>query len=173
MKTIFYSMSDDFDFDDLLDDVLDEFIPTNLPQPSTAANSAMFPTQPPVPAQPASKYKRLQCLPPELEKEWERIIEVDEVVMKLRGSKPLSNAYTMSKGSVSETELTSYFHHLMEKCIGSDEKGQALLQAMEKDSTLMNAFRTEMIKQVRATVSVNDPDIASDRYKDLKDVLSM
>ena len=61
----------------------------------------------------------------------------------------------------------------MEKCIGSDAKGQAVLQAMEKDPTLMNAFRMEMIKQVRATASASDPDLASERYEDLKDVLSM
>ena len=173
MKTNSGFMSNDFDFDDLLDDVLDEFVPESLPQSSQPTNAAVFPIQPSIPIQPASKYKELQCLPFELEKEWERIIEVDEVVMRLRRSKPLSNAYKMSNGLVSETELTSYFHHLMEKCIGSDAKGQAVLQAMEKDPTLMNAFRMEMIKQVRATASASDPDLASERYEDLKDVLSM
>lgn len=166
-------MSDAFDFDDLLDDVLDEVLPESLPQTSQNANFAVLSTQPSIPVQPISKYKELQCLPPELEKEWERIIEVDETAMKLRIPKPLSNAYKMSKGSVSETELTSYFHHLMEKCIGGDAKGQTVLQAMEKDSALMNAFRVEMIKQVQASASASDSDLASDQYKDLKDILSL
>ena len=170
---IFCSMSDDFDFDDLLDDVLDEVLPTKQPSAVSVAPSTSYAMPSEIPSYPVFKYKELQNLPAEMGKEWEKIIEVDEAVMKLRKTKPLSHAYKNSKGSISDENLVNYFHHLMEQCVGRDDKGKAVIETMERDSALLDLFQKELIRQVRTSVSASDPDLASDRWADLKSLLSM
>lgn len=160
-------MADDFDLDGLLDDVLNNTIQQNE-NGNTTSSQLTAPQFTPV--QPSSKYQALQVLPISMEREWERVIEVDEAVMKLRKPHNLSNAYMETTGSIHEKSLKEYFEMIVGGVIGTDS---GLLTSLSSNSMVLRLFREELVKRIRESVSTDDKDLIAGNFKALKSLLCL
>ena len=158
-------MDDDFDLDGLLDDVLNSTIQQN--ETGDASSSQMVAPHL-TPVQPSSKYQALQILPMSMEKEWERVIEVDEAVMKLRKPQNLSNAYTETTGHIHEKSLKEYFEVLVGEVLGKDS---SLLTSLSSNPTVLRLFKEELVKRIRESVSADNKDLLAGDFSALKSLL--
>ena len=158
-------MDDDFDLDGLLDDVLNSTIQQNEAED---ASSSQMEAHHLTPVQPSSKYQALQILPMSMEKEWEKVIEVDEAVMKLRKPQNLSNAYTETTGHIHEKNLKEYFEAVVGEVLGKDS---SLLTSLSSNPMVLRLFKEELVKRIHESVSADNKDLLAGGFNALKSLL--
>lgn len=166
-------MSDDFDLDNLLDDVLNETVPPKNDDILDSLMDEMLNSPKPVQEQPALKYEQLKVLPEDLRKSWEQTISADEEIMKSRIHKPLSNAYSMKHGSVKEKNLEEFLYSVCLESFGSRSNSEQIINMIKDDKKLAILFREEVLRKIRAKVNKNDGDVISGDFPHLKKVLEM
>ena len=166
-------MADDFDLDNLLDDVLNETVPPKKDDILGSLMDEMLDSPQPVPKKPALKYEQLQVLPEDMQNSWEQTISSDEEAMKSRVHKPLSNAYTMKHGSVKEKTLEEFLLSVCRESFGNQSNREELLRMISGDKKLAILFREEVLRKIRAKVNKNDGDVISGDFPHLKKVLEM
>ena len=166
-------MADDFDLDDLLDDVLQDTVPVN---PDSMLDDLADELLGPATSEPdiiALKYPELECLPIELQKQWEVIIDKDEIKMKSRKPKKLSYAYTSKKSELKNTTLEDFFSMMMERAFKDQTKSKQLIDEMIKDKHFMSLFKEELRKKTRFCIDKTDSDIVSGNFPNIKSVLEL
>ena len=166
-------MSDDFDLDGLLDEVLNSTVPASGSRSTQPVYGHSVDVPVTSPVQPSPKYHALSVLPESLESEWSRTIEIDEAVMKLRTHQNLSNAYTNSKGHVGSSTLKDYFLETSREGFGNDEKMEGVIKAMSEDPHMLSLFREDLKQKIRSIVSKADRDLCVGDFKALKSLLQM
>lgn len=166
-------MSDDFDLDGLLDEVLNSTVPTSGPRSVQPAYGHSVDVPVTTPVQPSPKYQALTVLPESLESEWSRTIEIDEAVMKLRTPQNLSNAYTNSKGHIESSTLKDFFLETSREGLGRDEKMEGVIKTMSEDPHVLSLFRDDLKQKIRSLVSTADRDLCAGDFKVLKSLLQM
>lgn len=166
-------MADNFDLDDLLDDVLNETVPPKKDDTLDSLIDNVLDSTQPAQKQTPLKYEQLKVLPEDLQKSWEQTISADEEVMKRRTHKPLSNAYTTKHGSVKEKNLEEFLLSVCQESFGSRSNSDELIKMIQDDKRLTILFREEVLRKIRAKVNKNDGDLISGDFPHLKKVLEM
>lgn len=166
-------MSDDFDLDGLLDEVLNSTVPSSGSRSVQPMYGQSVDVPVTTPVQPSPKYHALSVLPESLESEWSRTIEIDEAVMKLQTPQKLSNAYTNTKGHIHASTLKDYFIETSREGFGSDEKMEGVIKTMSEDPHVLSLFRDDMKQKIRTMVSKADHDLCVGDFKALKSLLQM
>ena len=166
-------MANNFDMDDLLDDVLNESVPKQGDDILDSLVDEMMPSSQPVqPAHPL-KYSQLESLPNDIRRAWEQTISSDEQVMKNRTRKALSNAYSMSSGTVKERSMEEFLSTLCRTCLRNKANGETLIKALLNDEKLQKLFREEVIRKIRAKVNKKDHDLLCGNFPHLKKILDV
>ena len=174
-QTFFYKlgMADNFDMDDLLDDVLNESVSKQEDDILDSLMDEMMASRQPIqPVQPL-KYSQLESVPGDIQREWEQTISSDEQVMKNRTRKALSNAYSMSSGTVKERSMEEFLSTLCRTCLRNRANSETLINSLLNDEKLQILFREEVIRKIRAKVNKKDRDLLCGNFPHLKKILDM
>lgn len=160
-------MSSDIDLDDLLDEVLNECVPQRGNDVLDSPDGVLFPASSNQQQQIQLKYPALASLDPVTCDEWTKVIEVDEARMKLKHTKPLSNAYCGHKGTAEEGSLREVLSSLLKEV----NLTSADIDLICSDERLLNLFAQELKTRIRRLVSSSDSDVQDARFSSLKRVL--
>lgn len=166
-------MADDFDLDDMLNDVLNSTIPeTSNNLLDDLADELLGPTAPES-KEIKLKYSELMYLPLELRTEWETTIAQDEVVMKERKAKKLSNAYNSVDSCMNDLTIQKFFTLLLNSVLGEREYGQEMVQKMSQDEKLVSLFKDELKDKTRICINTSDTDLIHGTFPHIKSVMNM
>lgn len=166
-------MADDFDLDDLLDDVLDESVPINHDDILNDVADELLDSCLSQPKQQPLKYSELSCLPEEMQKKWETTIDADEAVMKSKKSRKLSNAYMDSKGSVKDMSIHKLCSLLVESVLEDRKNGKTVSRRMLQDEKFVMLFKEEMKKKLRLMIDKNDKDLIKGNFPQIKHIIDL
>ena len=160
-------MSNDIDLDDLLDEVLNDCVPQRGNDALDSLDDELLPASSNQPQQIQLKYPALASLDPVTCDEWTKVIEVDEARMKLRHTKPLSDAYYGHKRTAEEGSLREVLSSLLKEA----NLTSADIELICRDERLLNLFAQELKTRIRKLITSSDSDVQDPRFLSLKRVL--
>ena len=166
-------MADDFDLDDLLDDVLDESVPIQHDDLLNDVADELLNSTMSQPIKQPLKYPEMSCLPEEMQKKWETTIDADEVIMKSKKSKKLSNAYMGSKGKMKDLSLQKLCSLLLESVLEDRKNGKVVMKRMLQDEKFMMLFKEEMKKKIRLMIEKDDKDLVKGNFPEIKHLIDL
>lgn len=166
-------MADNFDLDDLLDDVLDSTVPVSANNLLDELADELLGPSTSVPIQKELKYPELSFIPEELQQEWETLISRDEALMKGRKGKKLSDTYLSRKSEVQDMTLQSFFSMLLQSVLTNRENSDILIEKMTHDEKLILLFKEELRKKARFCIDKSDRDIIKGDFPHIKSISGM
>lgn len=161
-------MSSDIDLDDLLDEVLNDSAPKQSDDMLDSVMDELLPVAPASKLPENLKYPELSSLDTDTRNEWTKTIEVDEAVMKLKSTKPLSNAYQGKDTNIKSESLQEVLSFLLKE----ESLDPSCIATICSDKNVMDLFAKELGKRIKGIIRLSDKDLADSRFCALRALLS-